>query len=104
MRPPYIRRKLRSPFDKAALGVLVRRAERGVQQLNVTEYRLTLLRAIERKEIKAGRGSFDGHWRWHGSTVTAACLEMLHARWVEPVGAHLELTDAGRDVLAKAAS
>lgn len=98
--PSYPRRRS-SRFDSQVLGVRVRQAEQPPTELKATGYRLTLLKAVAKHEIKAGQGSHVGHWRWHGSTVTKAVDQLLAAGWVSG-GKTAELTVAGRRVLEEA--
>ena len=102
MKPgPRFSRRTRSPYDGAALGVY-----RGPSRLNepprVTPYRLLLLRAIEAGEVKAGQGQYVNAWRWHGTTsvtVTRWIREAIGCGWARVNGAHVELTDAGRQAM-----
>lgn len=98
-RPPQIRRKPVNPFNRAALGVY-KGPQRQAEPPRLTPYRLTLLRAIAAKEVKRGQGQFASQWRWHGATVTLAVLPFKLCGWTTVVGAHLELTEAGREALA----
>lgn len=103
-RPPQIRRKPANPFNRAALGVYKGPA-RTVEPPKLTPYRLTLLTATQAGEIKAGQGQYTGAWRWHHGGTSVTCTkwirEFVSCGWAKPVGAHLELTDAGREALAR---
>jgi hypothetical protein len=103
-RPPQIRRKPANPFNRAALGVYKGPA-RTVEPPKLTPYRLTLLTATQAGEIKAGQGQYTGAWRWHHGGTSVTCTkwirEFVSCGWAKAVGAHLELTDAGREALAR---
>lgn len=92
------RRATGNLFNNQVLGVRVRQAERVPADLKPTGYRLTLLKAIGKHEVKAGQGSHVGQWRWHGSTVTKAVNQIMAAGWAS-AGKTAELTAAGRLVL-----
>lgn len=104
-KPAHIRRKPVNPFNQAALGVYKGPA-RTIEPPKPTPYRLTLLRAIGAGEVKAGQGQYTGAWRWHHSGASVTCTkwirEFVACEWAKPVGAHVELTDAGRAVLGEA--
>lgn len=100
--PPFRRRGSRDPYRNQVLGVVVRQAEREPSPLKLTEPRVKLMRAIEAKEVKLGKGRFAQDWRWRGDTVTQRVNLIIRAGWAEPKGAHVELTEAGRVVLKEA--
>lgn len=102
MTPPF-RRRPSNAYAGQVLGVRVRAAEVATQPmpLKLTEPRVKLMRAISGGEVKAGRDSYAGHWRWHGLTVSKRVKQLLDARWAQVVAKHVELTDAGRAVLPK---
>lgn len=102
---PTHRRRTRSPYDSAALGVY-RGPNRAAPEPKATPYRVTLLRAIAAGEVKAGQGQYVNAWRWHhaGTSITVSkwVNEFLACRWARVVGAHPELTEAGAQALAEA--
>lgn len=102
-RPPQIRRKPVNPFNRAALGVY-KGPPRRIEPPKLTPYRVTLLRAIQAGEVKAGQGQYIGAWRWHHGGTSVTCTkwvrEFVGCGWAVVVGAHPELTDAGREALA----
>lgn len=103
-RPPAIRRRRQSPWDKQVLGVAVRRAERGTTitpgaPLKLTEPRVKLMHAIGAGEVKRGLQQYRNDWRWHGLTVTARIEQLIGCGWCEVVDGHPKLTDAGREAL-----
>lgn len=95
---PHIRRRRKDALAGQVLGVY-KGPQRTGEPPKLTAYRLTLLRAIDAKEIRAGQGSYAGAWRWHTSTVTKAVTPLIRCGWAHEVGKHLELTDAGRQAL-----
>lgn len=101
---PHIRRKPVNPFNRAALGVYKGPA-RTAEAPKLTPYRLTLLRAIDAKEVQAGKGQHVGAFRWHHGGTSVTCTkwvrEFVSCGWATVVGAHLELTDAGRSALER---
>jgi len=108
VRSPYARRKPRNPFDRAALGVRVRMAERSAAPLNMTEARRKLMEAVDRGEIRPGTKRFEGGYRWHhgpgqgSETVTSRVLDLLSADWAVLNDGHVELTLAGREAMGGA--
>jgi len=97
--PPHIRRRGRNPFDRAQLGIVVRRAERGPVGLKLTDARIKLMRAIADGKVKPGKGSHSAGYRWAGTTVTSRVAELVKARWATVSGGKVRLTDAGRAAL-----
>lgn len=100
-RPPAHRRKV-NPFNRAQLGVY-KGPPRRIEPPKLTPYRVTLLRATAAGEIRLGQGQYTGAWRWHHGgtsvTVTKWIREFVSCGWASAVGAHLELTDSGREAL-----
>lgn len=101
--PPHLRkRRPKSPLAGQVLGVRVRRDNQPAPEPKLTPHRIRLLEAISRREIKRGHGSFAGHWRWTGLTVTKSVQPLVACGWASEVGAHLELSQAGVQALGKA--
>ena len=105
MPSPYRRKRPRDLFRSQVLGVY-KGPVRKAQEPKLTPYRVTLLRATAAGEVKAGQGQYVGAWRWHHGgtsvTVTKWIREFVGCGWAVVVGAHLELTEQGRNKLAEA--
>ena len=100
------RRRARSPYDNATLGVRVRTAEQHVH-LNLTQARQRLMEGIQRGEVRPGTGQYAGGYRWHhgngdSETVTMRVLELFGAGWAVKGSLHPELTAAGVEALETA--
>lgn len=98
--PPHIRRRRKDALAGQVLGVRVRRDNQPpAAPPRLTLHRVMLLNAIADKQIRRGHGSFAREWRWAGVTVTKSVQPFTACGWAHEVGAHLELTDAGRAAL-----
>lgn len=98
---PPIRRRPKSPYDRAALGTY-RGPARLIEPPRITAYRAMILRAIQAGEVKAGTGQYLRAWRHHKDgvhiTVTKTVNEFIACGWATG-GPTPALTEAGTKAL-----